>query len=164
MRLLGCGLLAGAGLWSGILAARRVSEEAERCGAWCRMLELMSFELERFRTPLPELFASLSDRLVGAPGRLCAAVSAGLAAESSAFLFVWRRAVCELPAPEREILRPLGDVLGRFGAEEQTAALAAAGEQMCALWRKRQGDLRDRRKVCFGVFSAGGILLAVLFM
>lgn len=162
MRLVGCGLLAAAGIWSGLLAAGRVSEEVARCGAWCRMLELMAFELERFRTPLPELFTSLSGRMDGLPASLCRKVSSGLAAGAHDFRSVWLDAVRDLPAQEREALRPLGEVLGRFGAAEQTAAIEAAREQMNELRRERRSASRDRRKVCFGVLSAGGILLAVL--
>lgn len=162
MKLVGCGLLAGAGIWSGILAARQVSDRTARCGMWCRMLELMTFELVRFRTPLPELFASLSGRLEGPAAELCRNVSSGLAPGVSDLRSVWKDAVRTLPAQESDILRPLGEVLGRFGAEEQTAAIAAAREQMDALWRERQRTSQDRRKVCFGVLSASGILLAVL--
>ena len=161
MRLFGCGLLAGAGIWSGLLAAGRVTEAVNRCGEWRRMLELMSFELERFRTPLPELFASLPERLEGEPAALCRRVAAGLAA-GTGFRNVWQEAVSDLPVRERDALRPLGEVLGRFGAEEQAAAIAAAEVQMNALWRERQSASRDRRRICFGVMSAGGILLAVL--
>lgn len=164
MRLAGCGLLAAAGIWSGLLTARCVSEAASRCGAWCRMLELMSCELESFRTPLPELFSVLAERLEGRPGQLCGSVSAELASGSADLRAVWREQAAGLPAPEREILLPLGDVLGRFGAEDQTAAIRAAGKQMDALWQTRRGELRDRRKVCLGVCSAGGILLAVLLI
>ena len=164
MRLAGCGLLAAAGIWSGLLAARNVEEAASRCGAWCRMLELMSFELESFRTPLPELFAGLAARLDGRPKQLCAGVSAELAAGNSDLRGVWRRQVGGIPPPEREPLLPLGDVLGRFGAEEQAAAIRAAGKQMNALWQQRRSELRDRRKICLGVCSAGGLLLAVLLM
>lgn len=164
MRLLGCGLLAGAGVWSGLLAARRVSEDTARCGGWCRMLELMAFELERFRTPLPDLIASLAVRLDGAPCRFCEGVSQRMTEEFSDLRSAWRSAAEGLPEAEREILRPLGDVLGRFGAEEQAAALASAREQMERLWQTRQNSLRERQKVRFGVLCAGGIVLAIILV
>ena len=162
MRIIGCGLLAGAGIWSGLLAAKRVSEAVVRCGAWCRMLELMAFELTRFRTPLPELFSSLSERLDGPSAELCRTVSRGLAEGAPDLRSVWQDAVRGLPIQERDILRPLGEVLGRFGAEEQISAIAASRAQMDSLWQERQSASRDRRRVCLGVLSASGILLAVL--
>ena len=164
MRLVGCVLLAGAGVWSGLLAARYVSEEVGRCGMWCRMLELMAFELERFRTPLPDLFASLSVQLDGVPRQVCEAVSTKVMAEPAELRAVWQGETGGLPLLEREILQPLGDVLGRFGAEEQSAALITARERMDALRQTRQNELRDKRKIRFGLCSAGGILLAVLLM
>lgn len=163
MRLLGGGLLAGAGLWCGILAAAQLRRSAARCGSLCGMLELIAFEIARFRTPLPELFASLSERLTGPPGALCSRAAAGLQAGLS-FRAVWRGALHDLPAAEREILLPLGDVLGSFGAEEQTAGLDAALFRMRALERERTAALRDRTRVCVGVCSAGGLLMAVLLL
>lgn len=163
MRLLGCGLLAGACVWSGLLAARRVSEETARCGGWCRMLELMAFELERFRTPLPDLIALLAVRLDGAPRRFCEDISLQME-ESPDLRSAWRREAEGLPEVEREILRPLGDVLGQFGAEEQTSALASARTQMERLWQTRQNSLRERQKVRFGVLCAGGIVLAIILV
>lgn len=164
MRLLGCGLLAGAGVWSGLLAARRASEETSRCGGWCRMLELMAFELERFRTPLPDLLASLAARLDGVTRRFCEGVSLQMTEGAADLRSAWKRAAEELPEAEGEILRPLGDVLGQFGAEEQTAALASARTQMERLWQTRQNSLRERQKVRFGVLCAGGIVLAIILV
>lgn len=163
VRLLGGCLLAGAGVWSGLLAAGRLAASASRCGDWCRMLELMSFELTRFRTPLPELFETLSARLDGIPGEVCERAASGLAAENG-FQAVWREALADVPPEEREILRPLGDVLGYFGAEEQAACVDAAHARMTALWQERQRTRRERSRVCVGVLSAGGLLLAVLLM
>ena len=164
MRLLGGGLVAGAGVWLGLLAARELHRSAALCRELCRMLELMEFELDRFRTPLPELFASLAGRLGGLPGELCAAAAAGLSEGKRSFAEVWRAAAMCVPAAEREILLPLGDVLGTFGAEEQAAGIAAAASRMQALEAERQSNLRDRTRLCFGLFSTGGVLLAVLLM
>ena len=163
MRLLGGALLAVTGLWCGLLASAQLRRSAARCADWCGMLELISFELNRFRTPLPELFASLAERLTGPPGALCSRAAAGLQA-GLGFRAVWRGALHDLPAAEREILLPLGEVLGSFGAEEQTAGLDAALFRMRSLERERTEALRDRTRVCVGVCSAGGLLLAVLLL
>lgn len=162
VKLLGGCLLAWAGVWSGLMAAGRLAASVSRCGDWCRMLEILSFELTRFRTPLPELFGSLSDRLEGMPGEVCERAASGL--EEDGFQAVWREALSDVPPEEREILRPLGDVLGRFGAEEQAACVDAALERMTALWQERQRTRRERSRVYVGVLSAGGLLLAVLLM
>ena len=165
MRLLGGGLIVCAGIWGGLLAAAELSGAAERCGSWCVMLELISFELSRFRTPLPELFGSLGGRLAGAPGSLCRGVSEGLNRGEDEFRVIWSDAMpTGLTDREREILLPLGDVLGRFGAEEQDAMLSASLECMNALRAERRMTLRDRKKICVCAFSACGIFLAVLLI
>ena len=164
MRLLGGGLVAGAGVWVGLLAARELRRSAALCRDLCGMLELMDFELSRFRTPLPELFSSLAEQLAGPPGELCEAAAAGLSARDRRFGEVWSAAVLCVPEAEREILLPLGSVLGSFGAEEQAAGIAAAAERMRLLEAERRMALRDRTRLCVGLFSTGGVLLAVLLM
>lgn len=165
MRLLGAGLIVCAGLWGGLLAAGALTCAVERCGSWCVMLELLSFELSRFRTPLPELFASLGSKLNGAPGTLCRGVCEGLNRVEDEFRVIWSSAMPSgLSDREREILLPLGEVLGRFGADEQAAMLSAALERMNALCAERRMTLRDRKKLCVCSFSAGGIFLAVLLI
>ena len=163
MRWFGAGLLALSGILGGIAAAGEASRAAERCGLWCRMLGMMRFELSRFRTPLPELFAALSTCLPGAAGALSLRVSGALASGET-LRASWREALSEVPAQEREILTPLGDVLGCFGAREQEMSIDAAIERMRALEGERRAALRDRRRVCVGVFGAAGVLLAVLLI
>ncbi len=163
MKLLGGFLIAAAGVWSGFLAAGKLSASAARCGSWCRMLELLSFELVRFLTPLPELFASLAERLDGAAGETCGSVAEDLRT-GLGFRAAWRSATENVPREERELLLPLGDVLGRFGAEEQAACADAVRERMNGLWKSRRRELGRRSRVCVGVGSALGLMLAVLLM
>lgn len=163
MRVLGGALLALAGLWSGLLARDGLRRSARRCGGLCRMLELLGYELERFRTPLPELFSALSRSADGEAAALCGAVAEELD-RGGRFSGAWARGTEPLPPPERDILRPLGDILGRYGAEEQTAAVESALRRMEDLRRTRERTLRDRGRVCVGMCSGLGLMLAVLLL
>lgn len=163
MRLIGGGLIAAAGLWCGLLAARRLERELERCAMYIRMLELLAWELERFKTPLPELFSTLAAALEGEPARLCQSLAHGLLSGEDAGS-LWREALLAAAAQEREILLPLGSVLGRYGAPEQAASVLAVKERMEDLCRERRNGLRERRRVLIGIGTAGGIFLSVLLL
>lgn len=161
MRLIGCVLIALAGLWTGVTAARGLSAELDRCEEYVEMLALMELELGRFKTPLPELFSSLEARLGGAGAALCGRV-AKACSDDAVFREIWQHEAEKLPPRERRILLPLGGVLGRFGAEEQAARIGQAREQMAALRQERASALADGRRLRVGVCAAGGLMLAVL--
>ena len=165
MRLIGAAFVAAAGLLAGLAAARSYRTAAERCAALCRMLELLMFELDRFHTPLPELFDSLADRTDGDAAALCRRAADGLAADTPGpFADIWRDAVAPTAPAERTILAPLGGVLGRYGTEEQLSAAA----DCLRLMRRRQDELRSavgrRSRLAVGLCACGGALLAVLLL
>ena len=165
MKLLGAMLLTAAGLLAGLAAAGELRSRAARREELARMLERMEFELGRFATPLPALFERLSGQLSGDARLLCGHMSAALAdlggrtAEE-----LWTEAVAFLPGPEREALLPLGQVLGRYGAEEQLAALAACRARMLEAAEDARRDLRERGRMAVGIGAAGAAALAVLLL
>lgn len=164
MKFFGAFLLTTAGLAAGICAARRGYARLALCRSLCQMLRLISFQLERFLTPLPELFAALTGQVSGGAETLCAAVAAGLEEPGESFSSIWGRALEALPGEEREILLPLGQVLGRYGAAEQIAAVTAALRDMTALADALGGQLREKSRVYIGLATAGGAMLAVLLL
>lgn len=164
MKLFGALLLTAAGLCFGILASRRSYARLELCRSLCQMLRLISFQLERFLTPLPELFAALSEQVSGGAGALCAVVAAALEDSGTSFADLWVGALETLPAREQEILLPLGHVLGRYAAAEQVAAVTAALDGMTALEDSLSKQLGEKSRVYIGLSTAGGAMLAVLLM
>ena len=120
MRLAGAALLTAAGMLAGLLQEERLRDRAERRESLCRVLDMMEFELERFRTPLPALFEKLSEQMDGDAGAFCEKVAEGLRKRQERDMAgIWRSALQTLPASERKLLASLGGVLGRYGAEEQ---------------------------------------------
>lgn len=165
MRLIGAAFVAASGLLAGFAAARSYRTEAERGAALCRMLELLMFELERFHTPLPELFRSLAARTDGEAAALCRRVADGLAADDpGTFSDIWNACAAPCAPADRTILQPLGGVLGRYGTEEQ---LAAVGDCL-RLARRRRDELRSaagqRGRLAVSLCACGGALLAVLLL
>ena len=129
------------------------------------MLTLLEFELGRFRTPLPELFEKLSAQLDGEAADLCRRVRKGLDGLGRREVDeIWREALGALPVRERRILLPLGTVLGRYGAEEQLAAVSACRAEMDRARAAAEDALRERGRMYIGVPAAGAAVLAVLLL
>ncbi len=165
MKLLGAALLTAAGLLAGLAAAGELRARAVRRAELARMLERMEFELGRFATPMPVLFERLSGQLTGEAGRLCGHMGEALSdLDGRTLEELWTEAVRPLPRPEREALLPLGQVLGRYGAEEQLMALAACRARMLEAAEDARRDLRERGRMAVGIGAAGAAALAVLLL
>ncbi len=165
MRVAGAAILTAAGLLAGLAAVDDLRRRRTLREGLARMLTLLGFELERFRTPLPALFGKLPEQLEGEAAAFCRRVRDGLAQLGSREMEdIWREAVAPLPAEERRILTPLGQVLGRYGAEEQLAAVDACRGEMERARDETAAALRERSRMYIGVGAAGAAVLAVLLM
>ncbi|MGM9613921.1 MAG: stage III sporulation protein AB [Oscillospiraceae bacterium] len=163
MKLCGAFLLAAAGLWCGLAARASLSGNVKRCAELCQLLELLTFEIGRFRTPLPDFFAERASSFPGAAGDFCRALSDGLA-DGESLSVCWNRQMEALPPEERDILRSLGNVLGSYGAEEEVAAVDSALHRLTQLRGARERALREQGRVRVGLCSAAGVMLAVLLL
>ena len=162
MNAIGAALVAAAGVLAGLGGVGALHRQEARAGALCRLLALMIFELQRFRTPLPELFSSLSERTEGAAAALCARAAQAMEVPDLRFSEAWVFACGELTAKERELLLPLGGVLGRYGAEEQLAALEAALHEMRGCHEALRGAMPEKCRLYIGLSAACGLLAAIL--
>ena len=165
MRLTGAALLTAAGLLSGLLAARALRARALRRGELCRMLELMAFQLGRFHTPMPALFDTLAFQTEGAGACLCRRMTEGMTCLGERdFAGIWADALAFLPARERDILRPLGPVLGRYGTQEQLRAVETCRQDMEEARREAATAAREKGRMYVGLSAAGGAALSVLLL
>lgn len=164
MRLLGAALVVLAGVLMGLQRAAELRRAVQCRATLCRMLEGLSYELGRFRTPLPEVFSSLCTQCEGAALALCRAVSESLNGEQPVFSAAWARGLTLVPPREREILAPLGSVLGRYGTEEQLPALERCRRDMESLLSEGRERLRARSGVCVGLWAAAGLMAAVVLI
>ena len=163
MKLIGAATLLCAGFLTGLRSVRLMKNRIRQCRELCRMLELMTFELERFRTPMPRLMEELSRQLDGASAVLCASAFETLSA-GGAFSAGWERGCDMLPNAERSILRPLAPVLGRYGGAEQLDAIRRAEMQIRTLGEELSLNYRDGSRIAVGVSAAGAAFLAVLLL
>ena len=160
--VLGAVLLTASGCGWGLCSSAGLRRELREREELCRMLALATFQLTRFRTPLPELFALLAAQRSGRASALCAAASEGLS-DGMGFGDAWTKACgMLLDRRERELLQPLGSVLGRYGAEEQAAAVESVRAGMEEQCRRARGELGEKCRMRLGLSGAAGVLLAVL--
>lgn len=164
MTWLGAALVAAAGVMTGVCAVREERRKTREAESVCRLLELMIFELERFATPLPELFSSLAGRTEGCAAALCGRAALALETEGTRFGAAWRFACAALPDETRDILLPLGEVLGRYGAQEQTAALGAALDEARRYGGALRAGLAQKSRLYMGLSAGVGLLAAVLLI
>ena len=165
MRLTGALLITAAGLLAGLRAAGGLRAAALRRDSLCKMLALLEFELGRFHTPLPEMFADLAARTDGAGASLCRRMTTGLTGLGEQALGeIWLYALEELPARERDILRPLGQVLGRYGAQEQLQALTLCRRDMEQARDEARTKARERSSIYAGLAASAGAVCAVLLL
>lgn len=162
MNTLGAVLVALSGVMAGLYGAGALRQQARRARELVRMLELMLCELERFCPPLPSLFASLAERTDGAAAVLCSRAALAMRAEDARFRDAWAFACDTLSPAEREVLGPLGEILGRYGAQEQISALEASLAEARRYSGRLGASLGERCRLRIGLSAACGLLAAVL--
>ena len=164
LRLAGAALLVAGCGGLGFSAAPELARRAEVLRLLLGALEGMERELAFRLAPMPELLARAAETPppVGELFRRCLAGLPELGEQPLSQL--WRRAVAETPlsleGPALLALEELGDVLGRYGGEEQRAALARAREELgralelARLAAERQGRMYRALGLTAGAFLA----------
>ena len=169
-------MVAFGALWAGWRAVEELRGRVRAAEAVIDGLELLERELWERGTALPELLEELEVR--GYRGRAsrtrepasalfsrCARACREL--DRAPFGDSWRRLTAELAelSPEgRAALLPLGEVLGRYEADGQRAALKRA-EEALERERERAEKERDRMGRVYQTLSlAGGAFLVILLL
>lgn len=146
---------------SGALRGRvRVMEELEHG------LELLERELQLHMTPLPELLLQLGPRCAAGPAGLFAVCLAGLET-GEGMAQSWARGVQGLSGlcdDGRRALLALGQVLGRYEAQEQCQAIAAARQELARLRRLRWEDSRRLGRVYCALGATAGAFCAIVLL
>jgi stage III sporulation protein AB len=163
MKALGFVLVTAAGLLLGLRGAERLTVRQRRCQQLCHMLERLAFELERFQTPLPQLFGALAGQLDGFCGQLCEITAEALTAPMS-FSQAWEQGLSVCDRSERALLEPLGGVLGRYGSAEQLQAVERCRQSMEQARAEADQQRREKGRLYVGLSTVGGLLAAVLLL
>ena len=167
IRYVGGVLIFGWGLWLGNGRAKVLERRVETLEDLMTALSLLGREITLHATPLPELFARLSQEAKGAAGRLFAHCAQGLQVPAEeGFSTVWKDGVGEIPnlqPEERRLLADLGPVLGRFPAEEQQKVVEGVCARLREAARFAGEECRRMGRVYRTLGAAfGGFLLILL--
>ena len=163
IRLIGALLVAFGAAWLGLSAAAELRKRVERLKALSEGLELLGRELWERGSPLPDVFARLSEH-TGEPARTlfaqCAQACQTL--EREPLSPAWQRFVQELDGAAA--LLPLGEVLGRYEVQGQREAI----EQVCAALEEERRQAEKERSRMERVYQAiglsGGGFLVILLL
>ena len=132
-----------------------------------RILDYMASELHFHATPLPQLCANAA-KLYNHPealvfSRLAESLEAQESAEAASCMEEVLKEI-QLPPQAREILRQVGETLGRFDLEGQLKGLEE-GRQLCSRHLKAMGENRDIRLRNYQTLSlCTGAALAILLI
>lgn len=169
LKLLGAALLTVGGAWAGLRAAGELADRVKALEAWQDALTLLRGELA-FRLPaMPELTAVLSQRSREPARGVFAQLEQGLERLGElSFAELWSAAVADhagaLAGEDVDALRPLGDLLGRCGWEDQCEAV----ERVCRELERRRVQAReelDRKGKAYGTLGLGlGAFLTILLL
>ena len=168
VRLIGAVLVAAGGGWLGFQAAAELRRGVRALEQMAEGLALLERELEMNAPPLSQLMARGAARGQGPARALFQGCVRGLdRLDREEFSALWRRLVREqdgLTGEGQAILSPLGDTLGRYEAERQREALAAARRRLEALAARLEADSRRQGRVCQALGLSGGAFLVILLL
>ena len=168
VRLIGAVLVAAGCAWGGFQAAEGMRRRARTLRELSSGLALVERELELTAPPLERLMAGVAARSQGVAGALFSDCARGMShLDEEDLPSLWRRLVEErsgLGREEREILLPLGDLLGRYDSRTQGEAVAAVRRRLEELAGRVEAEGRRRGRVYQALGLSGGAFLVILLL
>ncbi|GHU91472.1 hypothetical protein FACS1894202_12980 [Clostridia bacterium] len=164
--IIGAVLLIAGAMFCGGSAARRLSERTKVLTSLTSAIGFIRAEITFGYTPLP----IVCEKLTGAYGELRALFEpcAGDITSDLGFEPRWQSAInaanFPLKTDERETLRELGGVLGRYDAESQRAALERAESRFAAFADLARLEQREKSRLYGFMGAAAGIALTILIV
>ncbi len=165
LRLLGGGLIVVGSMGWGILAAKNERTREESLREFLHILRRMIHDLQRFRTPLPQMLQNGAAETQGQLQFLLQFLSTEL--ERQAFPDVascMEKALGEYP-PDPVLypfLRSFGRCLGQFDLEGQVRELELIHEDCARALEQTMGNKKDKLHLIRTLGICGGIMLIIL--
>ena len=166
---MGVVLLIGCGAWWGLRAAGGLMGRVRDLEAWIAALSLLEGELSFSLPAVPELLETLSHKTQSPAGETFAAALRGLDRLGELpFEDIWSGAVRSSPGRltphDLETLCRLGNVLGRYGWEEQRAALRALRHELEEGRSAARTEWGSKGRTYTALGFALGTFLAILLL
>ena len=166
MKGLGAMLVLGASAYAGITGAAELRRRAGLLHKIEDLLLCMGREIGERLTPLPLLLDQLEAREKGPINAFCASFRMGL--ETVGTEAAWTGAVRKLEEEglkeDLDPLRPLGALLGRYSAAEQSAALLRAAKETAEAARRADQRARVNARLWTGGGLCGGLITILLLL
>jgi stage III sporulation protein AB len=167
MRIIGACLLMAAFFLAGVGIVHEKRTRIRTLRELCAALEIMQGELSVRESPLPELCQMLSIHGSGKAKILFTALleMLPLLGECS-FSVLWDKAILccknDLNASEREAVRSLGLVLGRYDTLTQIRQLQSCARLLNQNMAADEQRFPADRKLLLGLGASAGVMMAVL--
>jgi stage III sporulation protein AB len=132
------------------------------------MLEQLQGLLENDASPMPELFRKLSKRCEGESGVFVDAMNNAMPELGKrSFQELWQCALSQtssLAGAEKQELRMLGSLLGRYDLDSQLKALSDCREVLHKSMEKMENDQMRKPYMTVGLSLTASLLLGILLI
>lgn len=170
LKLLGALLLIIGAASLGFGAAAQLTARVTGLRSLTAALEQMERELAFRLTPMPELLGRLAQQAQQPASMFFARCRENMNTLGERTLGeIWREALEQEPdlllsREEHQVMRALGDVLGRYDGEEQRVALRAASADLGRYMKQAENE-RNRMGRVYGALGLGaGAMLVILLL
>lgn len=162
-------LLASTGI--GVSFSMDLKKRCEELRILKRMAAMLRGEIRYAKTPLPEAFVRIAQRLPEPFRGFLEEVAGELEqADGTGLGEIWNRKICQclgqtrLTGADRERLKTLGEVLGYLDREMQLAAIDLYLEQLDGGIAEALEDRGSKERLYRSLGVAGGIFLVILLI
>ncbi|MBR5543433.1 MAG: stage III sporulation protein AB [Oscillospiraceae bacterium] len=163
IKIIGAIILVGAAAVLGFSAAANLNTRERVLSGFSRALDIMHSEIGQYLTPLDELMSKLSGiSPVPLDGFFKQCFEEMKNKPDTPFRFIWVKNIkhadyLRLRGEETEVIAALGNVLGRYSAEEQKLAIEHASRCVESM---SQSASRDRKRLG-GFYAKLGIICGI---
>lgn len=169
MKLVGAVLVLCGSFAAAVSLIRGMERRVGTLWALTAALDILDHELEFSLTAMPELLESAAGRSPEPAAAFLRACAKQLRRQDGRSMAeIWsaegERIFPELKGCDRRPLQSVGQVLGRYDAENQRVTIAAAREQLAGLWQEAAGERRRCGKVYATLCTAAGMIAVILLL
>lgn len=168
MRIMGAVLVAAVCAWLGFQAADGLRRRLQAMKQMVQALGLLERELDLGAPPLPQLLERVAGLSAGSARRFLEGCQQDLSRlDTQEFSSLWSAQVehqAELGQEGQAILTSLGAILGRYDAQAQREAVAAARRHLEELVSQGEQERRRQGRVYQVLGLSGGAFLVILLL
>ena len=168
VRVLGAALVAAGCAWLGGRGAMALTARVRATEAMAAGLSVVEGELELGAPPLPRLLDRAAERAAPPARTLFARCARDLDhLDEVPFARLWRRCVEDLDGLDREgreLLLPLGQLLGQRDSPAQAEGVAQVRRRLEELAARQREDSRRQGRVLQALGLSGGAFLLILLL